>query len=73
MITGVITSWDEQGGVGLVTSPEEVPKNIEPIVDEEIVGRSLDLQVGDVIEYELGEGSQGWIVSEVVAIEGEPV
>jgi hypothetical protein len=69
MITGEIVAWNQEVGCGLVESPDSVPKDIEPIVDESVVDRPLDLQVGDVIEYQLGKGSQGWIVSEIISIE----
>jgi cold shock CspA family protein len=73
MITGVITSWDSDVGCGLVENPDCIPNDIEPIIDESVVGQSLDLQVGDEIEYELGQDSQGWIVANVLSVEGDLV
>jgi cold shock CspA family protein len=71
MITGVIKSWDKECGFGLVSSPNSIPKDIEPILDEAVVGQSLDLTVGDEIKYELGQCSQGWIVSDVLSVESD--
>lgn len=72
-LTGEITVWDDHDGFGLVSSPDCVPNDIEPLIDESVVGDSLDLQVGDVIEYELGKDSHGWIVVSVLSVEGDAV
>ena len=66
---GEVVAWDCCDGFGLVESPASVPNDIHPIIDEEIVGRSLDLSMGDTIEYELGEDVHGWFVVEIYRIE----
>lgn len=73
ILSGEITVWDDHDGFGLVESPDCVPNDIEPLIDESVVGNSLDLQVGDVIEYELGQDGHGWIVASILSVESDTV
>lgn len=72
-LSGTVTTWNQQDGYGLVENPEPVPNGIQPFVDESIVGRSLDLEVGDEIEYRLGQDSRGWLVVDILRVEGDAV
>jgi len=60
---GVVTVWD--GTFGLVACDTDEAFPVELILDADRVANTEHIEVGDEIEFEVGEGSQGWFVAEI--------